>query len=285
MRIGEVAACMREHAGGAAGEVPSAPDLSEAMTAMAQSVWAAAWKRAAEQAGEQVAVALDAARAGEADALVAAERAAAERDGAVAARDQALGEVEGLRSEVERLRGQLATVREDASVARAKAEESDRARVRRGDLRHAAGGLTARAHPQRGRARSVVAGQSQRSGSPIVFSAQPDSRATRQEVAGAFRAGGWEREATRRSWECGIRGPHSHAVAVVTVASSMALDLSLWDRGNLRGHRVARRDGSRATWRRPWRNSGCWRVSWVTGLTTCATGVHYRSRLALWVID
>lgn len=50
VRIGEVAAWMREHAGGAAGDVPQAPDLSEAMTAMVQSVWATAWKRAAEQA-------------------------------------------------------------------------------------------------------------------------------------------------------------------------------------------------------------------------------------------
>jgi len=130
VRIGEVAAWMREHAGGAAGDVPQAPDLSEAMTAMVQSVWAAAWKRAAEQADEATAVALDAARAGEAQALEAAERAAAELDGAVAAREKALGELEGLRSEVERLRGQLATALTDASVARSQAEESDRARVR-----------------------------------------------------------------------------------------------------------------------------------------------------------
>ncbi|MBB0996326.1 hypothetical protein G6024_04280, partial [Dietzia maris] len=47
VRIGEVAAWMREHATGAAGDVPEAPDLSEAMSAMVQSVWAAAWKRAA----------------------------------------------------------------------------------------------------------------------------------------------------------------------------------------------------------------------------------------------
>ena len=52
VRIGEVAAWMREHAGGAAGDVPAAPDLSEAMSAMVASVWAAAWKRAAEQADE-----------------------------------------------------------------------------------------------------------------------------------------------------------------------------------------------------------------------------------------
>ena len=57
VRIGEVAAWMREHATGAAGDVPEAPDLSEAMSAMVQSVWAAAWKRAAEQADEATAVA------------------------------------------------------------------------------------------------------------------------------------------------------------------------------------------------------------------------------------
>ncbi|MBB1030343.1 hypothetical protein G6027_05475, partial [Dietzia sp. SLG310A2-38A2] len=74
VRIGEVAAWMREHAGGAAGDVPQAPDLSEAMTPMVQSVWAAAWKRAAEQADEATAVALDAARGGEAQALEAAEQ-------------------------------------------------------------------------------------------------------------------------------------------------------------------------------------------------------------------
>ena len=73
VRIGEVAAWMREHATGAAGEVPEAPDLSEPMSAMVASVWAAAWKRAAEQADEATAVALDAARAGEADALAAAD--------------------------------------------------------------------------------------------------------------------------------------------------------------------------------------------------------------------
>ena len=130
VRIGEVAAWMREHAAGAAGEVPEAPDLSEPMSAMVASVWAAAWKRAAEQADEQVAVALDAARAGEAHALEAAEQAAAERDGAVASRDLALGELEAVRGEVEQLRDQLATALKDASDARAKAEQADRARVR-----------------------------------------------------------------------------------------------------------------------------------------------------------
>ncbi len=130
VRSGEVAAWMREHATGAAGDVPEAPDLSEAMSAMVQSVWAAAWKRAAEQADEATAVALDAARGGEADALAAAEQAAAERDEAAASRDRATGEAEGLRVELEQLRGQLETALNDAAVARAKAEESDRARVR-----------------------------------------------------------------------------------------------------------------------------------------------------------
>ena len=130
VRIGEVAAWMREHAGGAAADVPAAPDLSEAMSAMVASVWAAAWKRAAEQADEQVAVALDAARAGEAHALEAAKQAGTERDDAVASRDRALGELEGMRDEVEQLRGQLEETRQDAAVARTKAEESDRARVR-----------------------------------------------------------------------------------------------------------------------------------------------------------
>ena len=130
VRIGEVAAWMREHAAGAAGDVPEAPDLSEAMSAMVASVWAAAWKRAAEQADEATAVALDAARGGEADALEAAEHAAGERDDAVTVRDRARGELEGVRGELEQLRGQLETARQDAAVARAKAEESDRARVR-----------------------------------------------------------------------------------------------------------------------------------------------------------
>ncbi|MEH6822129.1 MAG: hypothetical protein V7706_19560 [Dietzia psychralcaliphila] len=130
VRIGEVAAWMREHATGAAGDVPQAPDLSEAMSAMVQSVWAAAWKRAAEQADEQVAVALDAARAGEADALAAAEQAATDRDAAVAARDLSAGEVEGLRAELAQLQGQLDAARREAQEARGEAEQADRARVR-----------------------------------------------------------------------------------------------------------------------------------------------------------
>ena len=130
VRIGEVAAWMREHAAAATGDVPPAPDLSEAMSAMVASVWAAAWKRAAEQADEATAVALDAARAGEAQALEAADRASGERDEAVAARDQALGEVEGLRSELEQLRSQLTTALDGANLARSQADESDRARVR-----------------------------------------------------------------------------------------------------------------------------------------------------------
>ena len=130
VRIGEVAAWMREHAGGAAGDVPAAPDLSEAMSAMVASVWAAAWKRAAEQADEATAVALDAARTGEADALAAAEQAATQRDDAVAACDRAAGEVEGLRAELAQLRGQLDAALRDAQDARAEAEQADRARVR-----------------------------------------------------------------------------------------------------------------------------------------------------------
>ena len=61
VRIGEVAAWMREHASATAGDVPEAPDFSESMAAMVQSVWAAAWTHAAEQADEAAAVALDAA--------------------------------------------------------------------------------------------------------------------------------------------------------------------------------------------------------------------------------
>ncbi|MCT1514834.1 hypothetical protein [Dietzia cercidiphylli] len=98
VRIGEVAAWMREHATGAAGEVPEAPDLSEPMSAMVASVWAAAWKRAAEQADEATAVALDAARAGEADALAAAETATAQQADADAARDEAVRDAEQLRT-------------------------------------------------------------------------------------------------------------------------------------------------------------------------------------------
>jgi len=130
VRIGEVAAWMREHAGGAAGDVPEAPDLSEAMSAMVASVWAAAWKRAAEQADEATAVALDAARAGEADALTAAEKATLEKDDAVAARDRATGEVEGLRGELEQVRGELEAARREVRDARTAAVEADRARVR-----------------------------------------------------------------------------------------------------------------------------------------------------------
>lgn len=130
VRIGEVAAWMREHAAGSAGDVPEAPDLSAPMSAMVQAVWAVAWKRAAEQADEASAVALDDARTGEADALTAAERSGVERDEAVTARDDALREVEQLRLDVTRLREQLETAQQDAKDARAAAEEADRARVR-----------------------------------------------------------------------------------------------------------------------------------------------------------
>ncbi|MDN5723057.1 MAG: hypothetical protein L0H20_08675 [Corynebacterium sp.] len=130
VRIGEVAAWMREHAAGATGDVPEAPDLSEAMSAMVQSVWAAAWKRAAEQADEASAVALDAARGGEADALTAAETAATERDAAIASRDQAAQEADQLGRELSQLRDQLDTARQEAKDARAQADDADRARVR-----------------------------------------------------------------------------------------------------------------------------------------------------------
>eukprot|EP00918_Siedleckia_nematoides_P061984 GHVU01135202.1.p4 GENE.GHVU01135202.1~~GHVU01135202.1.p4 ORF type:complete len:186 (-),score=37.26 GHVU01135202.1:2670-3227(-) len=130
VRIGDVAAWMRDHAGGAAGDVPEAPDMSEPMAAMMGSVWAAAWKRAAEQADEATAVALDDARTGEADALAAAERAGAERDEAVAAREDALREVEQLRHTVAQLREQLESADRVAKDARAEAEDADRARVR-----------------------------------------------------------------------------------------------------------------------------------------------------------
>ena len=130
VRIGEVAAWMREHAAGAGGDVPEAPDLSESMAAMVQAVWAAAWKRAAEQADEATAVALDVARTGEADALAAAEQATSERDAAVADRDRATDEAERLRREGEQLRGELETARRERDHARTQAEESDRARVR-----------------------------------------------------------------------------------------------------------------------------------------------------------
>src|SRR5699024_4708613 len=130
VRIGEVAAWMREHAGGAAGDVPAAPDLSEAMSAMVASVWAAAWKRAAEQADEATAVALDAARAGEADALAAAESATAQRADADAARDEAVRDAEQLRTELAQVRQQLDETQRQAEQARVQAEEADRARVR-----------------------------------------------------------------------------------------------------------------------------------------------------------
>ncbi|MCT1434889.1 MULTISPECIES: DNA-binding protein [Dietzia] len=130
VRIGEVAAWMREHAAGAAGEVPEAPDLSEAMSAMVASVWAAAWKRAAEQADEATAVALDAARAGEADALAAAETATAQRADADAAREAAVRDAEQLRSELAQVRQQLEKVQREAEQARVQAEEADRGRVR-----------------------------------------------------------------------------------------------------------------------------------------------------------
>lgn len=130
VRIGDVAAWMREHAAATTGDVPDAPDLSEPMTALVRSVWAAAWKRAAEQADEASAIALETARAGEADALTKAEQAVAERDEASAGRDKAVQEVAQLRRELDQLRDQLAAARQEAQTARAQAEDSDRARVR-----------------------------------------------------------------------------------------------------------------------------------------------------------
>ena len=130
VRIGEVAAWMREHAAGASGEVPEAPDLSEPMSAMVAAVWAAAWKRAAEQADEATAVALDAARAGEADALAAAESATAQRADADAAREEAVRDAEQLRAELAQVRQQLDETQRQAEQARVQAEEADRARVR-----------------------------------------------------------------------------------------------------------------------------------------------------------
>lgn len=130
VRIGDVAAWMRDHAAVAGDDVPEAPDLAEPMTAMIQSVWAAAWKRAAEKADEASAIALDDARVGEADALAAAERSGAERDEAVAARDVALREVEQLRQHVAQLREQLEVAQQNVNTAESAAEEADRARVR-----------------------------------------------------------------------------------------------------------------------------------------------------------
>lgn len=130
VRIGEVAAWMREHAAASTGDVPEAPDLSEAMSAMVRSVWAAAWKRAAEQADEASAVALDAARAGEADALAKAEQAIAARDEAIAGRDKAAHDADQLRIELAQVRDQLATARQEAKDSRAQADDADRARVR-----------------------------------------------------------------------------------------------------------------------------------------------------------
>lgn len=130
VRIGEVAAWMREHATGSDGDVPETPDFSEAMSAMASSVWAVAWTRAAEQADEQVAEALDAARTGEAEALAAVEQAITDKDEAVVARDEAVKDAERLRREVEQLHSDLERSRQQAALDSARAEEADRARVR-----------------------------------------------------------------------------------------------------------------------------------------------------------
>ncbi|MEV8194752.1 hypothetical protein AB0P13_21945 [Rhodococcus pyridinivorans] len=130
VRIGDVAAWMREHAAATPGDVPEAPDLSEAMTAMVSSVWVAAWRKAAEQADEASAVALEAARTGEAEALTRAEQAIADRDNAISSRDEALKDAEQLRQELHQLRDQLAAARQEAQAARAQADDADRSRVR-----------------------------------------------------------------------------------------------------------------------------------------------------------
>ena len=121
---------MREHAAGVTVDVPEAPDMSESMSAMVQSVWAAAWKRASARADEATAVALDAVRGGEADALAAAEKSEAEKHEAAAERDRAPTEAETLRRELEQLRGQLDTARSEAAEARVEAKQAGQALAR-----------------------------------------------------------------------------------------------------------------------------------------------------------
>lgn len=130
VRIADVAAWLREHATAAGGEVPAAPDLSEAVSAMVAAVWSAAWTLAAGQADERAAATVDAAREGEADALAAAERADAERAAAVQERDHAVTEAQALRRELAQVRRELDTARSELVDARAAAEDADRARVR-----------------------------------------------------------------------------------------------------------------------------------------------------------
>lgn len=130
VRINEVAAWMREHAAGAGEDVPEAPDLSAATTALVQTIWGAAWKQAAEQANADVGEALDAARTGEAEALTAAEQAKSQRDEAVADCSRAYAASAVLRDEAKQLRDELEAARKDAAEANARALEADRGRVR-----------------------------------------------------------------------------------------------------------------------------------------------------------
>jgi len=130
VRIGEVATWLREHTPSASEDVPEAPDLSEAIEAMSQAVWAAAWVRAAEQAEQSVAESLAAAREGEAAALAAAEQASAERDDAVAERNRIAGEADRLRRDLAQAQRELEGAQREAQQALTRAEESDRARVR-----------------------------------------------------------------------------------------------------------------------------------------------------------
>lgn len=130
VRIGEVAAWLREHAPSARDDVPETPDLSEAIAAMSQAVWAVAWVRAAEQAEQSVAASLNAAREGEAAALAAVEQAHAEREKAIAERDRLAAEAERMRLDLAERQSQLNAALRDAEGALARAEQSDRARVR-----------------------------------------------------------------------------------------------------------------------------------------------------------
>lgn len=130
VRINEVAAWMREHAAGAGEDVPEAPDLSAATTALVQTIWGAAWKQAAEQANADVGEALDAARAGEAEALTAAEQAKSQRDEAIEGRHRAYAESTRLRDEVRQLRDDLEAAQKEAAEANTRAIEADRGRVR-----------------------------------------------------------------------------------------------------------------------------------------------------------
>jgi len=130
VRIGEVATWLREHVPSASEEVPEAPDLSEAIEAMSQTVWAVAWLRAAEQAEQSVADSLDAAREGEAAALAAAEQASAERDAAVTERDRIVAEADRLRHDLAQAQRELESAHRESQQAMSLAEESDRARVR-----------------------------------------------------------------------------------------------------------------------------------------------------------